>query len=133
MHIWLGPGLIAVGFGLIGAAVVKQRNKRRIVLPAGAIRPEFAAMGDIVRPLILFVVALFALKISLFYFIFGGNHYLTPQDFGGLMFVLAAYAGYLVVATQRPLVATENPREAIAPAPAPTQIPAPALAEKSVV
>jgi hypothetical protein len=101
MHDWMGIGLFAVGLGLLVAAVVKQRNRQRSPVPAGAIRPEFAAMGEIVRPLILFVVALFAVKMSAFYFLLGGQRYLTPLDFAGILFVLACYCGWLVVATRR--------------------------------
>jgi hypothetical protein len=101
MHDWMGIGLIAVGLGLLVAAVVKQRNRRSAPLPEGAIRPEFAAMGEIVRPLILFLVALFAVKICAFYFLLGGQRYLTPLDFAGILFVLASYCGWLVVATRR--------------------------------
>jgi hypothetical protein len=71
-------------------------------LPVGAIRPEFAAMGEMIRPLILFAVGVFALKMTLFYFVLGGQRFLTPLDFAGLLFVLAAYAAWLVMATKRP-------------------------------
>ncbi len=99
MHDWMAFGLIALGLGLAVAGVAKRRSRIRSPMPAGAIRPEFAAMGEMVRPLILFAVGVFALKISLFYFVFGGEAYLTPLDFGGILFVLAAYSGYLVAAT----------------------------------
>lgn len=105
MHDWMGIGLMAVGLGLIGAAVIKRQQKLRNPAPADVIRPEFAAMGDIVRPLILFIVAVFALKISAFYFILGGQHYLTPLDFGGILFVLATYSGWLIIATKKPVPA----------------------------
>lgn len=102
MHDWLGIGLIALGLGLLAAAVVKRRNRRLNPLPAGAIRPEFASMGEIVRPLVLFAVGFVALKMSLFYFLFGGSRLLTPLDYGALMFVLATYCVYLVAATTKP-------------------------------
>jgi hypothetical protein len=86
MHDWLGVGLI------------------------GAIRPEYAAMGKMVRPLVLFGVGFVALKMSLFYFIFGGNRLMTPLEFAGLLFVMATYCGYLVAATMRPGRATETAR-----------------------
>ena len=103
MHDWLGIGLIALGLGLLAAGVVKRRNRIRTALPAGAIRPEYAAMGEMVRPMILFAVGFVALKMSLFYFFFGGSRLLTQLDYGGLMFMLAAYCGYLVAATMRPV------------------------------
>jgi hypothetical protein len=99
MYDSLGIGLITLGACLVVAGTRKRRSRIRSPLPAGAIRPEFAAMGEMVRPLILFAVGLFALKMSFFYFILGGQGVLTPLDFAGIMFVLAAYSGYLVAAT----------------------------------
>jgi len=80
---------------------MKRRNRARTVAVAGSIRPEFAAMGEIVRPMVLFVVALFAAKMTLFYFVLGGQHMLTALQYGGVMFVLAAYTAYLVIATTK--------------------------------
>ena len=107
MHDWLGIGLIALGFGLLLAAVIKRRNRIHAPLPAGGIRPEFAQMGEIVRPLVLFAVGFVALKLSLFYFLLGGERLLTPLAFGGLIFVLATYCAYLVAATMKPREARE--------------------------
>ena len=108
MHDWMGIGLIALGFGLVAAGFLKRRNRIRNPLPAGAIRPEFAAMGEIARPLILFAVGFFALKMSLFYFLLGGERYLTRLDFAGILFVLATYSVYVVLATKpRPVHAAE--------------------------
>jgi hypothetical protein len=101
MHDWLGTGLIALGLGLAGAGVFKFRSRRRAVVQTGDIRPEFAAMGEMVRPMILFCVAVVAAKMSLFYFVLGGSRFMTPLDYAGLMFVLAAYIGYLVAATSK--------------------------------
>jgi hypothetical protein len=103
MHDWIGIGLLAFGLGLIVAGIIKRRTRMRVPAPAGAIRPEFAAMGEMIRPLILFAVGVFALKITLFYFVLGGQRFLTPLDFAGILFVLAAYAGWLVIATRRPV------------------------------
>jgi len=103
MHDWMGMGLFAVGLGLIGSGIIKHRGKAQAALPAGAIRPEFAAMGEMIRPLILFAVAVFALKITVFYFLLGGSRFLTAFDFAGILFVLGAYAGWLVIATKRPV------------------------------
>ena len=97
-----GIALIALGCGLLISGVMKRRARMRVPLPAGAIRPEFAAMGEIVRPMILFAVALVALKTLVFYALFDGARFLSPLTFGGFLFVLAAYSAWLVLATKRP-------------------------------
>lgn len=101
MHDWLGLGLVLLGFGLLAAAVMKRRTSARMAPGDGSIRPEFAAAGEIVRPMVLFVVALFAATMSLFYFALGGQQTLTTLRYGGVMFVLAAYAVYLLIATTK--------------------------------
>jgi len=115
MQDWLGMALGALGFGLVGAAVMKRRNRAQTVAAAGSIRPEFAAMGEIVRPMVLFVVALFAAKMTLFYFVLGGQHMLTVLQYGGVMFILAAYTAYLVIATTK-VAQVEAPAVAAEPA-----------------
>jgi hypothetical protein len=102
---WMGMGLIAFGLGLIGHGIMKRQARLRSPLPAGSIRPEYAAMGEIVRPMILFFVGLFAFKMSLFYFLLNGQRFLTPLEFGGVLFVLAAYSGWLILAMKRPVIA----------------------------
>jgi hypothetical protein len=97
-----GIALIALGCGLLVSGVMKRQARMRSPEPAGAIRPEFAAMGEIARPMILFAVALVALKTLVFYFLFDGARFLPPLTFGGFLFVLAAYAVWLVLATKRP-------------------------------
>jgi hypothetical protein len=108
MHDLLGIGLLALGLGLIASGIIKHRTRMRSPTPAGAIRPEFAAMGEMIRPLILFAVGLFALKMTLFYFVLGGQGFLKPLDFAGILFVLAAYAGWLVMATRQPVERTDR-------------------------
>jgi hypothetical protein len=105
MHDWLGIGLIALGLGLLAAGFRKYRTRMRTPLSAGAIRPEFAAMGEMIRPLVLFAVGFVALKMAVFYFLFDGRRFLSQLDFAGVLFVLAAYAGYLVLATTKPVLA----------------------------
>jgi hypothetical protein len=117
MHDWMGLGLTALGIGLVVSAVLKYRSRRRAVVLPGQMRPEFAAVGEIVRPIILFGVIFFAAKMSLFYFLLGGKAYLTPLDYAALMLVLAAYSGYLIAATSKrpqavPAAEEAEPREA---------------------
>ncbi len=97
-----GIALIALGCGLLIAGVRKRRARMRSPDPAGTIRPEFAAMGEIVRPMILIGVALVALKTMVFYLLFDGARFLSPMTFGGLLCVLAAYAVWLILVTKRP-------------------------------
>ena len=111
MHDWMGLGLFAVGLGLVVSGIIKRRA--RAAAPIGAIRPEFAAMGEMIRPLILFAIAVFALKITVFYFAFGGARFLTRLDFASILFVLVAYAGWLIVATKRPAGRTQAERTQI--------------------
>jgi hypothetical protein len=105
MHGWLGLAMFPLGLGMAVAAFMKRRSRMTTVTPAGQIRPEFAMMGEIMRPVVLFVVGIFALEMVLLYFVFGGAQFLTALDFGGVMFVLAAYTGYLLVATSKPAAA----------------------------
>jgi len=123
-----GLALIALGCGLLVSGAIKRRARAR---PAGAIRPEFAAMGEIVRPVILFAVAFVALKTAVFYFLFDGARFLSPLTFGGFLFVLAAYAAWLVLATQRPTRGTVQTAESQLAGPRPEDAPPaePRLAE----
>jgi hypothetical protein len=113
MHDWLGIGLIALGLGLLAAGFRKYRTRMRTPLSAGAIRPEFAAMGEMIRPMVLFAVGFVSLKMTVFYFLFDGRRFLSQLDFAGVLFVLAAYAGYLVLATKKPLVAPATSGERV--------------------
>jgi len=98
MHDWLGVGLIALAVAIGVATVLKRRRQIRTPYPPGAIRPEFAAMGEMLRPLLLFVVGLFAVKFTLFYFFFSaGRELLSPLEFVGILAVLAAYAVHIIL------------------------------------
>jgi hypothetical protein len=113
----MGLGLVALGGGLLWSANRKYRERTTTVLKPGEIRPEFAAAGEIMRPIILFIVGFIALKMSLFYFALGGNRLLTGLQYGGLMFVLGAYVVSLYASTmQRPEQApAETKPDAAAP------------------
>ncbi len=110
MHDWLGVGLIALGLGLIGFGTMKRRQRLRVVHPPGSIRPEFAGMTGIVRPLLLWALGFFAVETCLHYFMLGGRDLLSPLDFGGILFLLAAFATYVVLAVTPPVQATEADR-----------------------
>jgi hypothetical protein len=102
MRDWLGIGLFALSGALLIAGLLKRRARMEAVLPADAIRPEFAAMGEIARPLILMVLAFVGLKMTLFYMVLGGQRFLSPLEFSGFLAVLVAYGLWLVLATKRP-------------------------------
>ncbi len=103
MHGWLGIALIALGFSLIGFGVVKRRQRARTVHPPGSIRPEFAGMSGIVRPMLLWVIGFFAVETCLHYFMLGGSALMAPLDFAGILFLLASFAAYVVLAITRPV------------------------------
>jgi acyl-CoA synthetase (AMP-forming)/AMP-acid ligase II len=108
MHGWLGMAMIPIGIGMAVAAFMKHRSRMSNASSAGQMRPEFAAMGEIMRPIVLFVVGIFAAEMILLYFVFGGRQFMTALDFGGIMFVLATYTGYLLVATRKQVQAPET-------------------------
>jgi hypothetical protein len=117
MYDWIGVGLFALGTGIFASGVVKRRKRARTVVPAGAIRPEFAAMGEIVRPILLFFLAFFGLKMSMFYFALGGNGLMSAVNYAGLMYLLVAYGGYVVLVTgkvrEAPAVKAAEDSEAV--------------------
>jgi hypothetical protein len=115
MDTLLGFGLTALAIGLAGLGWRKRQARRQI--PAGAIRPEFAAIGAIMRPILLFLVAVLAVKITVFYVLFDGRRYLSPAVLTGIMFVLAGYATYVTLALRRidpaPAVVEHKPQSTV--------------------
>ena len=105
MHDWLGVALFALGFGLVVIGVIKRRRRLRMVHPPGSIRPEFAGMTRIVRPLLLTALGFFAVETSVHYFMLGGARLFSPLDFAGILFLLAAFAVYVVLVMTRPVQA----------------------------
>jgi hypothetical protein len=99
MDTLLGFGLAVLGVGFAGWGWRKSQTRR--AAPAGSIRPEFAVIGEIMRPILLFLVAVFALKMTVFYVLFDGRRYLSPAVFTGIMFVLAGYATYVTLVLRR--------------------------------
>ena len=99
--------MIVLGLGLLVSGSMKRRAKIRSPMPPGAIRPEFAAMGEMMRPMLLFVVLLIAGKTLVFYLLFDGARWLSPLTFGGFMFVLAAYAAWLIMVLRPPTTAAQ--------------------------
>jgi hypothetical protein len=113
MQDWVGAGLMAVAAAICAGTVLKRRRQIRTPYPPGAIRPEFAAMGEMVRPLLLFVVGLFAAKFTLFYFLFSAGHeLLSPLEFAGVLVVLAAYAVHIILTVRTRPVERPNIRPA---------------------
>lgn len=108
MHGWLGIALIVAGTAVIAFGFVKRRQRRNRVLPPGSIRPEFAGMAAIVRPLLLWFLGLIAAETCIHYFMFGGSALMAPLDFGGLLFLIAAIAAYVVLAVTRPVQAADT-------------------------
>ena len=66
-------------------------------------------MGEMIRPLVLFAVGFVALKMAVFYFLSRWSAVSSQLDFAGVLFVLAAYAGCLVLATTRPVARATAP------------------------
>jgi hypothetical protein len=115
MDALLGFGLTVLAIGFVGLGWRKRQARRQI--PAGAIRPEFAVIGEIMRPILLLLVAVLAVKITVFYFLFEGRRYMSPAVFTGTMLVLAGYATYVTLALQRtnpaPAVVENKPQPPI--------------------
>jgi hypothetical protein len=105
MQDWLGITLFALGLVLVAFGFVKRRQRSRTVHPPGSIRPEFAGMTGIVRPLLLWVIGFFAVETCLHYFMLGGRDLMSPLDFAGILFVLASFAAYVLLALTRPVQA----------------------------
>ena len=105
MHDWLGIALFALGFGLVATGVIKRRRRLRVVHPPGSIRPEFAGMTTIVRPLLLTALGFFAVETSVHYFMLGGDKLFSPLDFAGILFLLAAFGVYVLLVLTRPVQA----------------------------
>jgi hypothetical protein len=104
----LGPALFVAGAALIALGVAKRRKRRQRVHPPGSIRPEFAGMSNMVRPLLLWTLGFFAAETTLHYFMMGGSSFLSPFDFAGILFLFAAFAAYVVLAVIPPVVAPEK-------------------------
>ena len=107
MHGWLGIALIAFGLAVVAFGFVKRGQRRNRVLPPGSIRPEFAGMSAIVRPLLLWFLGLIAAETCIHYFMFGGRTLMAPLDFAGLLFLIAAVAAYVLLAVTKPVVARD--------------------------
>ena len=81
MHDCLGIGLIALGLGLAVAGVFKHRSRQNTpveVARSGQSSPSWVrSCGQWCCSW----VGLIGLKMSLFYFVFGGDRFLTPLDY----------------------------------------------------
>ena len=104
MKEWPGVAMIAVGVWLAGAALFRGR-RRDAVTP---VSESLAVFGEIMRPIIIGVLALAGVKMGLMYLAFGGDGLFSGFNLAGLEFLLAAYGGWIFVSLR--------PRRALAPA-----------------
>jgi hypothetical protein len=108
MRNWIGAITAALAVWLMYSAL---SHRRRILAgrPASTIaagpdgaplhRLSLAMFGDIVRPMIILALAYFALKVIAAYVLLGGARFLSPFDLAGVLFLVAAYGAWLILAT----------------------------------
>jgi hypothetical protein len=112
MRNWTGAALFAIGAWLIFSALAqrgrvlttRRKSEAQEVIPTNS---SLIALGDIFRPLVIIGLIYFAVKVTLAYVLLDGNRIFSLFDLSGLLFLLAAYAIWLIVKTKY--------REAIGP------------------
>ena len=101
MRYWIG-GLF---FGVAAWLIVAGLAQRRRALAAGWREPEsvpprsLEALGYIMRPIILFALAVVGLKSAFAYWVLDAGRYLSVVDLGGFLALLAGYGTWLVMKT----------------------------------
>lgn len=106
---WIGAVLTLIGIWLLYSAMAHYRR----VLTAcrsctglteiGALPKAESPMfvfGEIMRPIILFGLGIFALKATVAYFLLGAGRILSLFDLAGVLFVIAAYGTWLSINTK---------------------------------
>jgi hypothetical protein len=118
LHNWIGAVTTALGGWLVFSGLAHRRRvlmaRRRLAIFAetGALppsEPRLATFGAIARPIILGGLGYFALKLTVAYALFGGNRLLSPLDFAGTVFLLAAYGAWLMLKTSYREPASRHP------------------------
>jgi hypothetical protein len=108
LHNWIGAVTTALGGWLVFSGLAHRhrilivRRRMAIFAEAGASPPSdrpLATFGAIARPIIIGGLGYFAVKLTVAYALFGGNRLLSPFDFAGTVFLLAAYATWLTLKT----------------------------------
>ena len=108
MRNWTGAITAVLGAWLFYSALAHRRRvlaaRRRDAIfgELGGSRPfdrPLATFGAILRPIIIFGLGYFALKVTLVYFLLGAGRFLSLFDLVGVIFLLAAYGTWLVLQT----------------------------------
>jgi hypothetical protein len=101
-----GAVLFLVGAWLLYSGLLHRARVVRHSAPLDLVQEStpaissLAAFGAILRPLILCALGYFAVKITMAYLLLDGGRYFSLFDLGGLLFLLAAYAAWLVLQTR---------------------------------
>lgn len=80
--------------------------------------PQLSMLGEIMRPIILFALAYLGLKTIFVYVVLEADRWLSLFDLAGFLFLLAAYASWVVVRTKYRTVPGGVPVDAAADPPA---------------
>ena len=108
LHNWIGALATALGGWLVFSGLAHRRRvllaRRRLTIFAdtGALTPsagQLATFGAIARPIIIGGLGYFVVKLTVAYALFGGNRLMSPFDFAGTVFLLGAYAAWLMLNT----------------------------------
>jgi len=103
MSNWLGVLLLAGAALLVRQGLAARARRRRELRPAGPVTGRsLQDFADIIRPIVLFGVALAGLEIAAAYFLMGGDEWLSPFAFAACLALLAAYAFWFVCRTTQP-------------------------------
>lgn len=104
MHYWLGALFFAIGAYLFVSAFRHRRRVRAAWAAAGLPGPRrltlldpptMGSLGESLRPLLLFFVALVAVQIVAFYVFFDGDQVMSPADVGGIVFLIVAWGTWM--------------------------------------
>lgn len=106
---WIGAVLTLIGIWLLYSAmahcrrVLTARRSCTGLTEIGALPKVESPMfvfGEIMRPIILFGLGIFALKVTVAYFLLGAGRILSLFDLAGALFAIAAYGIWLSINTK---------------------------------